>query len=101
MKRIVVVATLKPDGYEHAQELLKQGPPFDPGAAIFDRHAVYLSRDEVVFVFEGTEVEWKLDDLISDFLQPKLNETLSDWRQVIDGSPRMAREAFFWERGEH
>jgi hypothetical protein len=98
VKRIVVVAALRPGGHERAQELLKQGPPFDLAAAAFDRHAVYLSRDEVVFAFEGAEVEWKLDDLISDFLETKLNDTLSDWRDVIEGSPQIAREAFFWER---
>jgi hypothetical protein len=26
------------------------------------RHSVYLSADEVVFVFEGQQVEWVVDD---------------------------------------
>ncbi len=101
MTRIAIIATLKPDGYERAQELLKEGPPFDVGSAIFERHAAYLSRHEVVFVFEGPEVEWKLDDLVSDFLQPKLRETVTEWRSVIDAAPRIAREAFYWEEPRH
>jgi hypothetical protein len=31
--------------------------PFDLDAKIFERHAVYLSNHEVVFVFEGRDVE--------------------------------------------
>ena len=101
MKRIAIVATLKPDGYERALELLEEGPPFDVGSGVFERHAVYLSRHEVVFVFEGPEVEWKLDDLVGDFLQPKLKETFAEWRNAIDGGPRIAREAFYWEEPRH
>jgi hypothetical protein len=97
VERIAIVATLKADGYERAQELVKEGPPFDLGSAIFERHAVYLSPHEIVFVFEGPEVEWKLDDLMSDFRQPKLSETFDEWRDLIDGDPRMAGEAFYWE----
>ena len=100
MNRIAIVATLKPDRYERAQDLLRQGPPFDLDAKIFERHAVYLSNHEVVLVFEGRDVERGIDDLTSDFLQQKMNQTLSDWRDLIDGHPRIAREAFFWDQPE-
>ena len=98
MNRIAIVATLKPDRYERAQDLLRQGPPFDLDAKIFERHAVYLSNHEVVLVFEGRDVERGINDLTSDFLQQKMNQTLSDWRDLIDGHPRIAREAFFWDQ---
>jgi hypothetical protein len=62
--RIAIIATLKHDGYERAQELLKEGPP-------------------------------------SDFLQPKLRETVTEWRSVIDAAPRIAREVFYWEEPRH
>ena len=101
MNRIAIVATLKPDRYERAQDLLRQGPPFDLGAKIFERHAVYLSNHEVVLVFEGRDVERGIDDLTSDFLQQKMNQTLSDWRDLIDGHPRIAREAFFWDQPDN
>jgi hypothetical protein len=97
VERIAIVATLKPDAYERAQELLKEGPPFDLGTAIFARHAVYLSHQEVVFVFEAGEVEWKLDDLVSDFTQWKLKEAFDEWQQLVEGTPRIARQAFFSE----
>jgi hypothetical protein len=100
VERIAIVATLKPDAYERAQELLKEGPPFDLDTGTFARHAVYLSHQEVMFVFEGVEVEWRLDDLVSDFTQWKLKEAFSEWQQLIVGSPRIARQAFYSEASE-
>ena len=99
VERIAIVATLRPGAYERAQELLKGGPPFDLGTGIFDRHAVYLSHQEVMFVFEGVEVEWRLDDLVDDFTQWKLKEAFSEWQQLVEGSPRIARQAFYSEAG--
>ena len=97
MERIAIIATLKPDAYERAEQILKEGPPFDLGTGTFERHAVYLSHEEVVFVFEASEVEWKLDDLVSDFTQWKLKEAFSEWQELVEGSPRLARQAFYSE----
>ena len=55
MQRIAIVARLKPGAEERAAELIEGGPPFDARARGFERHAVYLSADEIVFVFEGPE----------------------------------------------
>lgn len=98
MRRIAIVARLKPGAEERAAELLAAGPPFDPAEDELERHAVYLSREEVVFVFEGQEIEWKLDDLTSDFFHRRVSESLTAWRELIDGEPRLAEEAYFWER---
>jgi hypothetical protein len=38
---------------------------------------------------------------VGDFLQPKLKETFTEWRNVIDGRQRVAREAFYWEEPRH
>ena len=48
---------------EEARKLIAQGPPFDIGASGLQRHTVYLSAAEVVFVFEGREVEWIVDSM--------------------------------------
>lgn len=98
MQRIAVIAALRPEAYARAQAILKDGPPFNLEAGLFDRHSVFVSREEVVFVFEGAEVEWRLDDLISDFLQARLQDTFAEWRALIVGTPRVAREAFFWQK---
>src|SRR5436305_6510370 len=57
----------EPIGAEpRAAELIAQGPPFAPAENGLTRHAVYLSAGEVVFVFEGHEVEWIVDGMIDD-----------------------------------
>ena len=61
---------------------------------------VYLSAGEVVFVFEGHEVEWMVDDLIGDPFQPTLRTALDEWRAIVDGAPRIARQHFGWERDD-
>jgi hypothetical protein len=58
MNRIALLARLKPGAQEQASGLLEQGPPFDPAERGLARHVVYLSAGEIVFVFEGDEVEW-------------------------------------------
>jgi hypothetical protein len=99
MERLALIARLKPGSEVRADDLIKQGPPFDPAEIGFTRHSVYLSATEVVFVFEGQQVEWMVDDLVEgDFLHPRLSDALEAWRAVIDGAPRIAREKFSWER---
>jgi hypothetical protein len=87
------------DGCEpQAADLLAQGPPFDPRERGFDRHAAYLSAGEVVFVFEGPEVDVVLDELVENPFQPALTGALEDWRPLIDGTPRIGRPAYEWTR---
>jgi hypothetical protein len=89
--RVAIVARLK-DGCEpQAAELLAEGPPFDPHARGFDRHTAYLSAGEVIFVFEGSEVDVALDDLVDDPFQWDIISALDSWRPLITGNPRIAR----------
>ena len=99
MQGLAVIVRLREGARERAAELLAQGPPFALADGEFDRHAVYLSEREVVFVFEGPEAEWRLDDLTSDVFHPALQDALEDWRPLVEGDPRIARMAYFWERG--
>jgi hypothetical protein len=100
MQRIAVLVHLKPGAGPKAEAMLAKGPPFDPQATRFERHTVYLGRDEAVFVFEGPDAEWELDDLTSDAFHPMLQEALREWRPLVDGPPRLARPVFEWERGK-
>ena len=53
-----------------------------------------------MFVFEGHQVEWMVDDLINDPFQPQLQSAFEEWRSIVDGSPRIARERFGWQAQE-
>ena len=95
MTRFAVVARLKPDMEGRARELIEAGPPFDPGLLGVERHRVYLSYGEVVFLFEGAGIEWAIDDEID---RPFRSAAFEAWKPLLDGPPRLAREAFAWER---
>jgi hypothetical protein len=98
LERIAIIARLTPGTESRAAELISAGPPFDPEGSGFERHSVYLSATEVVFVFEAHEVEWLVDALADEPFHWALDEAIDKWRPLIDGPPRIAREVFSWER---
>ena len=99
MRRVAVVVHLAEGARPRAAELIAEGAPFDLEDTEFERHAVFLSEEEAVFVFEGVDAEWQLDDLVSDAFHPQLQKMLGVWRPLIRGEPRLAGEVYFWERG--
>jgi len=98
MQRLVIVAPLAEGARARAAQLLAQGPPFDPGSTDLDRHAVYVTESEVVFAFDGSDVEWEVDDLADESF-PDVGAAIERWRELLAGPPRIAREAYFWQRG--
>lgn len=100
MERIAIVARLKKGTATRAAELIAAGPPFDLAESGILRHSVYVSSNEVIFVFEGHQVEWIVDDLIYQPFHYRIYRALDQWRQIVDGPPRIARERFGWQRDE-
>jgi hypothetical protein len=98
MERVAIVARLKPGAANRAAELIDGGPPFDLAEIGLTSHNVFLSAQEVVFVFEGHQVEWAVDGLIDDPFQHEIERALGEWRSIVDGAPRIARERFGWRR---
>jgi hypothetical protein len=98
MEQLAIVARLKPGMEEEARKLIAGGPPFDIAETGLERHAVYLSAGEVVFVFEGSEVEWIVDAMIENPFRPRLSEAFASWRELVEDQPRIARAAFSWPR---
>lgn len=98
MERLALIARLKPGSEPQAKELIAKGPPFDLRESGFVRHSAFLSATEVIFVFEAPQVEWLVDSLVHEPFHWPLRDALDEWRPLVDGQPRMAREQFFWER---
>lgn len=98
MGRVALVATLAPGAEARARELIERGSPLDLAEAGLDRHLVFLSAGEVVFVFEGDEVEWILEDLVDE--AGPVREAFLEWRDLVEGQPRIARPVFAWERDQ-
>jgi hypothetical protein len=96
MEQLAIVARLRTGTEPRAAELIAEGAPFDPQAIGLRRHAIFLSAGEVVFVFEGDEVEWKVDSVIDEPFHWEVLAAFEDWRAIIDGQPRIARVAYSW-----
>jgi hypothetical protein len=95
MSRLVVVVPLREGARARARELLDAGPPFELGGTAFDRHDVFLTEREVVFVFEAPGETATLELPADD---PKLWKAAAAWRECLAGRPRKAEVAFSWER---
>lgn len=95
MTRLVVVAPLKEGERTRAEKLLEQGPPFELERTRFDRHEVFVSEREVVFLFEGPAGSVTLELQGED---PTLWKAAAAWSKCLAGRPRVARRAFSWRR---
>jgi len=77
MSRLVVVAPLRPGGDARARELLDEGPPFDLADSPFDWHEVFVTPQEVVFVFGGTASAGETLSLAAE--DPGIWRAAKDW----------------------
>ncbi len=95
-ERVAVLAKLLPGSRERAAEILAKGAPYGLGLAGFRRHSVFLAEETVVFVFEGRGIEGLVRDLVDD---PVRSAAFSIWAPLLEGTPVLAREEFYWEPG--
>jgi hypothetical protein len=93
MDRVVLVARLKPDVLDRAGELVAQEDTADIDG--FDRKAIFISPSEVVFFFEGREVDKSVRAILDD---PVRSTPLDSWLPLFDGPLHRAPEVYFWER---
>jgi hypothetical protein len=97
-RRLAVVLPVRPESRPAVRALLEAGPPFDPDqVAALDRHEVFLTSNEVVFVFESPLGPEALMELLAT---PDVWQAASAWREHLAGAPRIAEDAFSWERPE-
>jgi hypothetical protein len=95
-ERVAVVAKLSPNSRERAAEIIGKGAPYGLAQAGFQRHSVFLAEDSVIFVFEGPGIEVLVRDLVND---PARSAAFSVWAPLLEGSPALAREEFYWHAG--
>ena len=90
-----VILPIKPEMQARVRALIRQGPPFDLERSPLTRHAVYLTEREAVFVFEGVDVEAFATQLVRS---PAAWRAAAAWERCLAGRPRVAEEAYAWER---
>ena len=96
-ERVAVVATLLPGSRERAAEIIAKGAPYGLRLAGFRRHSVFLAEEAVVFVFEGQGIEGLVRDLVND---PSISAAFGAWAPLLQGTPALAREEFYWQAGQ-
>jgi hypothetical protein len=92
---IAVIAPLKYGVQAEARGLIASGPPFDPERTPLVRHEVFLTGDEVVFVFEGPNARLAVEQLIGE---SSIWQAALAWRRCLAGRPRIAEHAYEWRR---
>ena len=97
MDRFVLTARLRPDGRQRAETLLAEHSALgaEELETAFDRHAIFLSETQVIFLFEGEGVNEAVRALFND---PVRSTLMTHWLPLFDGALRRAPEAYFWER---
>ncbi len=94
-ERILLVVPLKQDAVEQARALVSAGPPFDPAERGLERHEVFFTDTEAVFLFEGPDAGDVVQRLARD---PGAWRAALQWRRLLAGAPRLARSAYSWSR---
>jgi hypothetical protein len=95
MSWLVVVLPLKEGARESALALLSHGPPFSLENTQYERHNVFLTTREVVFVFEASGANAALQLPGED---PALWKAADAWSELLAEAPRVAQERFSWTR---
>ena len=92
---VVVVLPLRAGAAPRARKLVAGGPPFDLEEADLDRHTVFVTEHEVVFLFEGERARETLEKLLR---RPRVLREAARWRDVLAGRPRLGDESYTWRR---
>jgi hypothetical protein len=92
VERAALIVPLRPGAKAEAEALLGKGPPFDPQALGLESHEVYVTDDEVVFVFEGVPASF-VERLAAD---ESIWDAADAWRPLIEGHIRYADQAYVW-----
>jgi hypothetical protein len=96
-RRVVIVVPLKPGSTAAVEELVHHGPPFDPELMALDRHDVYVTEGEAVFLFEGADSAHVVDRIVA---QPGLWRGALAWQEHLAGPPRVATAAYAWSHDQ-
>jgi hypothetical protein len=87
VEEVAVVVPLKSGRANRARKLIARGPPFDPGIVGLSRHEVFLTANEVIFVFAGPGARATLQRASHN---PSLWRVGLAWRDCMAARPHLA-----------
>lgn len=94
--KLALVLPLDHGKRDVARAYLDEGPPFDLQTVGIDEHEVFLTDEEVIFVFGLPRGPQPLQAILSneDFWS-----VVSAWEHIAAGPPRIASVAYDWRDG--
>jgi hypothetical protein len=92
---VVVIVPLREGAQDAVRLLLEAGPPFEPEQTALDRHEVFVTPHEAVFLFESKLGAEALEPLLEE---PELWKIAGSWREHVAGAPRIAENVYTWTR---
>ena len=97
MDRFVLTARLKADGRRQALALLAEHSALgmEELETYLDRHTIFLTETEVIFLFEGKGAQEAVRALFND---PVRSALIGRWLPLFEGPLHQALEAYAWER---
>jgi hypothetical protein len=96
VSRVIVVIPLVQGVRDRVAALVRSGPPFDPEEVGLERHHVFLTEREAIFVFEGT-IPATIRRLAED---TDVWTAASAWAGLVAGPPLVAEDVYDWLRPE-
>ena len=84
MSRAVIIVPLQEGASQRAAELLRNGPPFDPEEVGLERHHVFLTVQEAVFLFEADD-SGAAERLVAN---ESFWSAAAAWKDLVAGPPR-------------
>jgi hypothetical protein len=96
LSRVVVCVPVDPAHVERVRELVRRGPPYDldqvPG---LERHEVYITGRDVLFVFEGSDPGFAVERVMRD---ARVWSALERWDDHVTGRPSVIDPDYTWSR---
>jgi hypothetical protein len=92
---VVLVVPLEEGVVEEARALAAGGPPFDPTQWGLERHEVFFTSSEAVFLFEGRDAGRLVAELVQD---PAGWRAALRWKELLAAPPRLGESAYSWAR---
>lgn len=90
--RLLVVIPLREGVRDRVAELLDHGPPFDPEQVGLERHLVFLTDREAIFLFESATV-LNVERLLAE---ASVWASADAWKPYVAGPPRIAEPSYLW-----
>ncbi|MFL5819451.1 MAG: hypothetical protein ACJ76S_02040 [Solirubrobacteraceae bacterium] len=96
MGPVVITARVRPGSVDAVRRILGAGPPCDLETTSLEAHRVFVSGDELVFLFEGPHAD-EYGRLVGP---PSVLGQVELLSAHLAGPPRISEEIFSWARPE-